>query len=262
MIGEDRTELVRNMETSLENIRKWIKHSGLKINERKTEICLFNKRDTNPVNVMIGEDLVTTSDSINILGVTFDSKMAWSQQIRNAITKSSRALNALSIIRRYFNTKELLQLVTSNFYSILYYNSQVWNLHTLKQFDKNLLMTASANALKMATHYKYQMLSYKNLHRLTNRSTPEMLSNYKLALLLHKSNNYCLPEGEWIALNFMQTLMSRQVYFHVNRSNNTRVGTNILCNRYVNLNDKIPLEWLYKSIISFKLDCKNCLLKF
>ncbi len=107
MIGEDRTELVRNMETSLENIRKWIKHSGLKINERKTEICLFNKRDTNPVNVMIGEDLVTTSDSINILGVTFDSKMAWSQQIRNAITKSSRALNALSIIRRYFNTKEL-----------------------------------------------------------------------------------------------------------------------------------------------------------
>jgi hypothetical protein len=106
MIGNDKTELVRSMETSLENIRKWIKQSGLKINEKKTEICLFYKRDTDPVNVMIGEDLVTNSDTINILGVIFDSKMNWSQQIRNAITKSTRALNALSIIRRYFNTKE------------------------------------------------------------------------------------------------------------------------------------------------------------
>ena len=261
-IGDDKAELVRNTETSIENIRKWIKQSGLKINEKKTEICLFYKRDTDPVNVMIGEDLVTTSDTINILGVTFDSKMAWSQQIRNAISKSSRALNALSIIRRYFNTKELLQLVTSNFYSILYYNSEVWNIHTLKQFDKNLLMSASAKALKMATHYKYPMLSYENLHRLTNRSTPEMLSKYKLAIQLHKTYNCFLPEREWITLNFTQTLMSRQVYFHVNRSNMTRVGMNILCNRFFNLNDKIPLNWLNKSVISFKLDCKNCFLKF
>jgi hypothetical protein len=114
----------------------------------------------------------------------------------------------------------------------------------------------------MATHYKYPMLSYENLHRLTNRSTPEMLSNYKLAILLHKLYNNYLPEGEWIALNFMQTLMSRQVYFHVNRSNITRVGMNTLCNRLFNLNDKIPLNWLNKSTISYKLDCKNCLLKF
>ena len=261
MIGDDKTELARNMESTLENIRKWIKHSGLKINEKKTEICLFYKHESEPVNVIIGEDLVTTANSINILGITFDSKMTWTLQIRNAIAKSSRALNAISIIRRYFNTNELLQLVTSNFYSVLYYNSEVWNLDTLKQFDKNLLLTASAKALKMATHYKYPMMSYKNLHQLTKRSTPDMYSKYKLALLLHKTYNCCLPEEEWIALNFMQTLMSRQVYFHMNRSNNSRVGMNILCNRFTTLNDKIPLEWLNKSIISFKLDCKNCFLK-
>jgi hypothetical protein len=151
-IGKNKTELIREMESTLENIRKWIKQSGLKINEKKTEICHFYRREKEPVKVKIGVDLVTTTNTINILGVTFDSKMTWSQHIRNAIVKSSRALNALSIIRRYFNTKELLQLVTSNYYSILYYNSEVWHLHALKQFDKNLLMTASAKALKMATH--------------------------------------------------------------------------------------------------------------
>jgi hypothetical protein len=32
--------------------------------------------------------------------------------------------------------------------------------------------------------------------------------------------------------------------------------------KFTTPNDKIPLEWLNKSIISFKLDCKNCFLKF
>jgi hypothetical protein len=89
-----------------------------------------------------------------------------------------------------------------------------------------------------------------------------MYSNYKLALLLHKTYNFCLPEEEWIALIFLQTLMSRQVFFHVNRSNNTWVGMNTLCNRFINLYEKIPLQWFNKSLLSFKLDCKNNFLKF
>jgi hypothetical protein len=78
----------------------------------------------------------------------------------------------------------MLQLVTSNYFSVLYYNSEVWHLHSLKQFDKNQLLTASSKALMLATHYKYPMLCYKNLHQINNRCTPEMYCNYKLALLL------------------------------------------------------------------------------
>ena len=132
----------------------------------------------------------------------------------STITKANHSLNALKLIRKYFNTTELISLITSNFYSILYYNSEVWLIHSLKQYDKNLLFTASANALKLANHYRDPMISYINLHIKLKKATPDMYCNYKLALMLYKTHNDCLPESEWIALNFSQSLMSINVLSH------------------------------------------------
>ena len=39
--------------------------------------------------------------------------------------KATKALNAIKLIKKNFNSDELLRLVTSNFYSILFYNSEV-----------------------------------------------------------------------------------------------------------------------------------------
>ena len=35
------TELINNMEQSLEMKAKWLKDSGLKVNQKKTELCLI-----------------------------------------------------------------------------------------------------------------------------------------------------------------------------------------------------------------------------
>ena len=56
------------------------------------------------------------------LGVVFDQKLQWSDHIAHCIQKSSKALTAIRLIRNFFNTKEILQLITSNFYSVLYYS--------------------------------------------------------------------------------------------------------------------------------------------
>ena len=76
-----------------------------------------------------------------------DSKLQWGSQVERALTLASKALNAIRLIQNYFNQNELIQLVSSNFYSVLYYNSKVWNLHTLKQSLKNSLLSASSKAL-------------------------------------------------------------------------------------------------------------------
>ena len=49
----------------------------------------------------------------------------------NTDVKSRKALHAISLIKRYFNKNELLLLVTSNYYSILYYNSEIWHIPCL-----------------------------------------------------------------------------------------------------------------------------------
>ena len=82
----------------------------------------------------------------------------------------------------------------------------------------------------------------------------------KLAIQLLKLYNTTVPSLEWIELNMKQILTSRQVTFSVLKTNNKKMGLNILVNRLSVLNGKIPLSWLNSSLESFKIKCKGLLL--
>ena len=41
--------LISEFETKLATIKKWLMDSGLKINETKTDLCLFHRNDHEPV---------------------------------------------------------------------------------------------------------------------------------------------------------------------------------------------------------------------
>ena len=261
-MGKDLAKLVDDMEKSLEAITKWLKQSGLVVNQTKTEICLFNRRDCRPISIKLGLGSVLTQSVLNVLGVIFDSRLQWSNQVANCVQKANKALSAIKLIRRFFNTKELLQLLTSNYFSVLYYNSEVWNIGSLKEPLKHQLLTASSNALKLALHYPRRLISFHNLHSITKRATPCMFSKYKLALQLHKIYNNHTPHEEWVHLNFDQVLSSRQTNFIVNRSSKHTVGMNAMTNRLHSLNNIIPLEWLNYSFLHFKISCKTKLLTF
>ena len=248
------------MRLSLDNITKWLKKSGLKVNSAKTELCLFYKHDTAPISIVLGGAEVTSSKHINVLGVTFDSKLNWTTHIHKTAAKCSKALNALKIIRKYFTTNEILMLLTSNYYSVLYYNSEIWMIHTLSAANKKLLLSTSAIALKVAYNYKFPFVSFMTLHSMAGRATPSMMTNYKLALMLHKIFNSTNQSDEWIHLNINQVFTSRQTSFHINRQNNLTVGMNALSSRLFFINDKIPLEWLNKQFESYKIECKQLFL--
>ncbi len=106
------------MEKALENITKGLKKSGLKVNSAKTEMCLFYKSDTTPVTIILGGERVTSCKHINVLGVTFDSKLNWTTHIYKTVAKCAKSLNAKKIKRKYFTIKEFLMLLSSNYYSI------------------------------------------------------------------------------------------------------------------------------------------------
>ena len=101
-----------------------MKSSGLKINESKTELCLFSRNDVAAMVMSVNGVDVSTKSEINVLGVLFHSKLQWGPQVQKTLTKAIKALNAIRMIRNYFDQEDLLQLITSNFYSVLYYNSE------------------------------------------------------------------------------------------------------------------------------------------
>ena len=258
--SESKVLLVNDMETKLEAITRWLKKSGLIVNETKTELCLFYKKDTHPVEIFLNGTKLHSKKSINALGVLFDSKLQWTDHVALTIKKANGALNAIKLIKRFFTQTELIQLLTSNFYSILYYNSEIWHLNNLNVRLKQLLLSASAKAIKVCLRYPDPLLSYIKLHEIVKRATPSQFLLYKHSILLYKLFNGKQPMNEWCSLNFQQIMTPRQTKFKVAETNLNKIGKNILVNRLSVLNDKIPMEWLNLSLTQYKLKIKSLFL--
>ena len=60
-------------------------------------------------------------------------------------------LYTIKIIKNHFEPNKMLTLFTSNFYSIHYYNSEIWHILNLNLYLKNLLLSKFSNALKIFT---------------------------------------------------------------------------------------------------------------
>ena len=139
---------------------------------------IFHKNESRPFTINLKGKHVTSKPSMNVLGITFDAKLHWDNQFCLAITKSHKALCAINMIRKCFTNKELLQVVTANFYSVLYYRSEIWHIPSLKTSLKQKLLSASSLALKTCSKQNCDRMFFSDLHRLNMRATPENIMLY------------------------------------------------------------------------------------
>ena len=170
-------QLILDIKKTLEMIIKWLKDSGLKVNDAKTELCIFSKSDVAAITMNINTFEIKSKKQINVLGVIFDTKLKWHIQVENVIKKANIAQYAISLIRRYFSKSELNDLLTSNFFSILYYIAEIWLIPSLKPQLFQQLLSASSSAPRMITlNYDY-MISFNQLHSINKRATPKAIMN-------------------------------------------------------------------------------------
>ena len=125
-----------------------------------------------------------------------------------------------------------------------------------------MLLSATANALKLCNLYYDPSISYIDVHALHKRALPTNFCFYRHCLLLYKVFNDFIPKEDWLDLNFKMIHTSRQTHFEIIKSSNYKVGNNILSNHLTCLNKKIPLEMLNLTIENFKIRCKNMFLLF
>jgi hypothetical protein len=120
---------------------------------------------------------------MNVLGVIFDSKLQWSAQISKTILKANRALPTIKLPKNFLTQYELCTLLTANFWSILYYNSEIWHIPSLNPNSKQHFLAASAKALKLFDNTYSPFQSYIALHRSNTQAKPIQFSIFKHALL-------------------------------------------------------------------------------
>ena len=104
---------------------KWFMDSGLSVNKKKTEVCIFHQNDSKLTEVVLNNEKICVLKNITILGIIFDSKLNWYNQTLHAIEKANKAKQALRM-SGYFSTEEIIKLSTALFYSRLYYGAKVW----------------------------------------------------------------------------------------------------------------------------------------
>ena len=75
------------------------------------------------------------------------------------------------------------------------------------------------------------MVSYRNLHETAGRARPEEICNYKLTLQLYKTFNNQIPLIDWVNINLNNILKSRTTTFSNNKTNQLKVGMNVLSNQ-------------------------------
>ena len=235
----------------------WLKKSGMKVNEDKTEFCIFHRNDLQQTNIKIFDSIISSKPTIKILGVTFDSKLNWSHHINLTIQKCKKNLQAIKIVANNFTIDERLNIVTSLFYSRLYYCAEIWLIPTLNRTLKNKLVQISTQALRVASNDVFKIFSSEDLHIMFNRFRPDQWRNYCMLLSLHKIINNQVPQSTWIELQnsaLPETRANKTIFPPQNR---LKVGINSISNRFSFISTLVTNDHLNLSYDSFKVLSKK-----
>jgi hypothetical protein len=86
----------------------------------------------------------------------------------------------------------MVKLPTALFNSRLYYGAKIWLSSALYVTLKKKLWQASSKMLKICQKDWQRQFSFKTLHKISGRATPEMWSNYSAACGMYNVNhNVC-----------------------------------------------------------------------
>jgi hypothetical protein len=226
--GENwKEELQRDINLAFE----WLTSSGMKINENKTEFVIFGENARSDESLSINNVEVKPKTEMKVLGLTFDKGLRWNSQMENAIKSSRKSSHGLKYLKRYFTEDELVTVVKSQIYSLIYYNCEVWLIPSVNKQLKKRLKSAITGCLRNAFGLWDWPINSNDIHEICGIATMEQWSNYVHARSLHKIIKHEKPDGIYRGL-LKQALVERRAditYFHP--SNRKLVGTNQFQNR-------------------------------
>ena len=142
----------QQMNSCINDIRKWMKEKHLKLNEEKTEVMLigtkaFLAKSKKIDSMKIGDEFVDVRKTATNIGVTFDATMSFSNHISNITKKCYFHLFLISKIRPFLTEKVANKLVCSLILSRLDYANSV--LYGLPEAELHRLQMVQNNAARV-----------------------------------------------------------------------------------------------------------------
>ena len=215
----DSDAALKKLNSCLSDIRTWMLHNKLKINDDKTEFLLLSSahaksklKDDHKLNV--GNASIPTSSTAKNLGVMFDSHMTMEKHITSVCKSANFHLRNISAIRNVLTDSSAAQLVHSMITSRLDYcnslllgipdcqinrlqriqNNAARVVSKIKKFDHITPTLHSLHWLpvKERIHFKTMLITYKALNGKAPAYLSELLVPYTPARQLRSGDKHLL----------------------------------------------------------------------
>jgi len=212
------------------------------VNPSKTEIIYFNKETV--MNVTCDGNQITSVNSLRVLGIWFDREMSWERHLQTVMGSCRRIRPALRVLKKKLNLSEFLQVITSHYYSRLYYGCEVW-YNCLKQNLKNKISAVHHFPLRLALNDFRRSLSRKQLSLKCNRAPPQELVDFRIAKTVI---NVCVNADPFVLFqdllanaHYSNRQPLRPLFFDNSR---LRIGRQSLNNRVSDIISRLNFNWL------------------
>jgi len=162
---------------------KMVSKNGLQLFNRKIKLHnLTRKSNVGELNIKMENKIISNKKCIKILGITFDSRLTWSQHIKSlkiSTNKAHRVIKLLSHTNWEGETETLIKICKSTIQAKLYYGSLLYNTakNTLIKFidsNHNTGMRMAIGAFKSSP--------IKSIYNIAGEPTPD-LKRTELTLL-------------------------------------------------------------------------------
>ena len=203
MFADDTSIFVKNKNLSvisdmlnaeLAIISTWLQANRLSLNVDKSSFMLFkgSKGEDIDLNISVNSKPLTRVTKVKFLDVNVDEKLSWKPHIRYISRKISKSLGIMYKIRKYVNTKSLIDLYFTLVYPYLLYCNIVWGTAY-----KTHLTTLTVLQNKIIRCMGYKQASHTNTNSLYSEMRMmkfQAINEYLTCIFMYNWYNATLPE--------------------------------------------------------------------
>lgn len=218
----------------------WLSQNGMVCNVDKTELMLMNSE--HQIELEVDSMKITTQSTMKVLGIMFDDKLKWSEHVDGVVKKTNRILHGLRQIRGILNKEQSKCVVTSFYFSVLFYGCEIWLHRHLSFHLKKKLRSAHYRALRLV--YGKEK-SRDDLDKMSGRANPDEWSYYVLGKLLAKMVNSAQPVRlltRTLMNSYYERRQENRMFFYDDSSR--MIGRQILCNRLQMIARRMNFGWI------------------
>ena len=191
----DYDSAIKRMEDCLADIRQWMNCNRLKLNDSKTEFMVIGKKASlNKLpaerRIMIGDELIASTEAARNIGVMIDSHLDMSSQINNICRSAYLNIYNIGKIRNYLSKDCTATLVHAFVTSKLdNCNSLLFGCPDYKLKQLQMVQHCSARLIWQKKKFDHITPVLIELHWLPVTARID----YKICLLVHKCIHHTAP---------------------------------------------------------------------